>query len=166
MKAGMTMDKSNSYIEMLINALHEKKTALKNVLQITYNQAEIVNQDDFKLEKFEETLNEKEVYIKKIQLLDDGFTGIYERVREQLLDNAKNYKQPIEQLKNLISEIAELGIEIQVQEQKNKQVLEKCLKKQKKEIKSFKKSRISVSNYYKNMNKTYSNQSYFMDKKN
>lgn len=166
MKAGMTMDKSNSYIEMLINALHEKKTALKNVLQITYKQTEIVNQDDFKLEKFEETLNEKEVYIKKIQLLDDGFTGIYERVREQLLDNAKNYKQPIEQLKNLISEIAELGIEIQVQEQKNKQVLEKCLKKQKKEIKSFKKSRISVSNYYKNMNKTYSNQSYFMDKKN
>jgi hypothetical protein len=155
-----------SYINLLIDSLNQKKSVLTDIFEITNQQADIANEEHFSLDVFEETLNKKEQLITQITMLDDGFNSLYERVRHDLLKEKDNYKGKIQQLKTLISEVAELGIAIQVQEEKNKLIIEKQLSKHKKEIRKFKNSRKSVNNYHKNMKNTHNGQSYFVDKKN
>lgn len=159
------MNEVVSYIELLIDGSKKKKDLLMRLYEITKEQAAIAKQEDFQLKDFNATISQKETCLKNIKVLDNGFNSIYERIRQDLLRDKLTYEEKLKELKALIGEIADIGFQIQVEEERNKQLIERQLSRHKKEIKQFKTSRKTVTSYYKNMKNTHKDQSYFLDKK-
>jgi hypothetical protein len=98
--------------------------------------------------------------------LDDGFEKVYDHVKDEISTNKLAYKDEIQQLQELIKKVTEKSIKLQSTELRNKSRLEAYFSTKKKDIKNFKVSSQTASNYYKNMSNQQQGQAYFLDKKN
>lgn len=141
----------NSYVSILIESLQQKKIVLSALAHENEEQAAIVKEDNFDLEAFDRNTNAKADLISKLELLDNGFASVYERVREEMMEHKDKYKTEIETLQTLISQITDLSIAIQASEARNKQMLEQYFIQSRKRLKN---NRISVkvaNDYYRSM---------------
>ena len=77
----------NSYIQVLIQSLHQKVEALDSIIEKNQEQYEILSAEEADMDAFEKNIDEKSQYIDKIVFLDDGFEEIYTRVKEELDGN-------------------------------------------------------------------------------
>lgn len=159
------MSDINTYLNILIDSLDEKSDVLKEIYEVTKKQNEYVSGDKFDLEEFNIFIEEKQQYIDKLEMLNSGFQSTFDRISDELKQNTSLYRNKIRLLKSKITSVSEIGIEIQVLEEKNKVKIEEYFNSNKRKIKTFKKSKKTAANYYKNMNNTYKEQSYFLDKK-
>ncbi len=154
------------YVHILIDTLTKKNSLLDKLIQITTMQEEYITLTPPDIDNFETSLNEKETLIEKINELDEGFEKIYEHVKEEITSNKINHKEDILELQSLIKQVTEKSAKLQALEIRNKKSLEIFFSNKKKEIKDFKQSSKTASNYYKNMMNQQSGESYFLDKKN
>ena len=97
----------NSYIQVLIQSLHQKVEALDSIIEKNQEQYEILSAEEADMDAFEKNIDEKSQYIDKIVFLDDGFEEIYTRVKEELDGNRAAYTEEIQKMKDLISMITE-----------------------------------------------------------
>ena len=97
----------NSYIQVLIQSLHQKVEALDSIIEKNKEQYEILSAEEADMDAFEKNIEEKSQYIDKIVFLDDGFEEIYTRVKEELDGNRAAYTEEIQKMKDLISMITE-----------------------------------------------------------
>ena len=67
----------NSYIQVLIQSLHQKVEALDSIIEKNKEQYEILSAEEADMDAFEKNIEEKSQYIDKIVFLDDGFEEIY-----------------------------------------------------------------------------------------
>lgn len=154
------------YIQMLIRSLEKKIAVLKNIQELNGLQTELLQQEDVEMNKWQELIDKKAVQIDEINFLDEGFQNLYERVKEELGRNKEAYRDEILVLQKLITEITELGVNIQVQEERNRQLAQKQFAGYKKKVHQFKENK-KVMNLYKNqMRKTSVVEAQFLDKKN
>lgn len=93
----------NSYIQVLIQSLHQKVEALDSIIEKNKEQYEILSAEEADMDAFEKNIEEKSQYIDKIVFLDDGFEEIYTRVKEELDGNRAAYTEEIQKMKDLIS---------------------------------------------------------------
>ena len=154
------------YVHILIDTLTKKNSLLDKLIQITTMQEEYITLTPPDIDNFETSLNEKETLIEKINEIDEGFEKIYEHVKEEITSNKINHKEDILELQSLIKQVTEKSAKLQALEIRNKKSLEIFFSNKKKEIKDFKQSSKTASNYYKNMMNQQSGESYFLDKKN
>ena len=77
----------NSYIQILIQSLQKKITALDNIIVKNQEQYEILSVEEADMDAFEKNVTEKSQYVDEIIFLDDGFEEIYGRVKEELDEN-------------------------------------------------------------------------------
>lgn len=159
------MSNINTYLNILIDSLDEKSDVLKDIYEVTKRQNEYVNQEKIELDEFNVFITEKQQYIDALEILDSGFQSTFDRISEELKQNTDLYKDKIKLLKDKITSVSEIGIEIQVMEEKNKNKIEDHFNNKKRKIKTFKKSKKTATNYYKNMNNSFRGQSYFVDNK-
>lgn len=160
------MDTMRTYINVLIDTLHKKKSVLEQIYSATGQQKILLQQVNFDEEKFQETLNLKEKLLKELEKLDNGFEQIYERVALALKHNKDLYKEEIISAQKLIQEIMDLNVSIRAFEEQNKQRFPACMTGKRSKIKNFKVSSRAATNYYKNMpNVHQTGKSYFMDQK-
>lgn len=155
----------NSYVGILIESLQQKKIVLSALAHKNEEQAAIVKEDNFDLEAFDRNTNAKADLISKLELLDNGFASVYERVREEMMEHKDQHKSEIETLQTLISQITDLSIAIQASEARNKQMLEQYFIQSRKRLKN---NRISVkvaNDYYKNMSQVNYIDPQLLDKK-
>ncbi|MDF2524743.1 MAG: hypothetical protein K0R31_2384 [Clostridiales bacterium] len=155
----------NTYIHILTDTLVKKNAILDQLIQITLLQENYITLTPPDLEKFELTIPEKDVLIDRLNQLDIGFERIYERVRDELSNNRLYHKDEILGLQELIRQITEKSTRMQAAEMRNKNKIEIVFANRKKDIKNFKMSSKTVSNYYRNMSGQYPGESYFLDKK-
>lgn len=155
----------NSYLNILKESLEKKLDVLKRIQEVSNVQADILKRDPFDAEEFDRTVNEKDLYVKELTGLDDGFEALYEKIREELIGNKQKYAVQIGQLKQLISEVTEKGIAIQVQESRNKAMVEAYFKKERQSIGTVRKSSKAAYGYYQNMNGKNVTPPHFMDQK-
>ncbi len=153
------------YINILQDVLSKKIPVLDNLLQITAQQEACIAITPFDMKQFEELMTKKELLIDRLNQLDSGFESTYEHIKEELSGNKTAYKDKILELQQLIGRITEKSVQLEAAEKKNKNKMELYLAGKKKEIKNFKISSKTASNYYKNMASQYEGQSYFLDKK-
>ena len=85
----------NSYIQVLIQSLHQKVEALDSIIEKNQEQYEILSAEEADMDAFEKNIDEKSQYIDKIVFLDDGFEEIYTRVKEELDGNRAAYTEEI-----------------------------------------------------------------------
>lgn len=160
------MEDSHSYVQVLIRTLQKQTEILKDVLAITKEQSVIAESEDFDELMLEETLNKKEVLIAKLNELDDGFTAVYGRVRSEVTDKQEQYKEELLQMQSLIKECTDLGVEIKVLEERNREKLVKCFSNKRKQYGSQMTAASVASHYHQTMNNSKIMDSYFMDEKN
>lgn len=160
----MNNNKIKTYLSLLEDSLTKKNWILDQILNLTQEQEQLIKKEDMDGDKFDKTIEEKEPLINKVVDLNNGFEKIYDRIKEELISNKDKYYEEIQSLQGLIQELTDKGVRLQALEKKNKINLEAYLRTKRKDIKDFKLSNKTVSNYYKNM----ANQdgSYFFDKKN
>ncbi len=160
------MDTTYTYMKVLIDTLEKKKDVLKQIYNVTQQQATLLQKNNFEEEPFQKIISLKADYLEKLEKLDKGFEQIYKRVELILKHNKDMYKTEVITSQQLIREIMDLSVSIQALEEQNKQKFSICIKEKQNKIRTFKVGSRVATNYYKNMpNIHQQGQSYFLDKK-
>ena len=91
---------------------------------------------------------------------------MYEKVKDTLIKDGKDYDKEIEQAKAFIKKQTDMSIELQALEEKNRLKLSVHLAKGHQKGKDFRISSRTAAAYYKNMsNRHQDGDSYFLDSK-
>ena len=91
---------------------------------------------------------------------------MYDKVKDTLVSDGKDYAIEIEQAKALIKKQTDLSVELQAMEEKNRVKLSIHLSKGRQKGKDFRTSSRTAAAYYKNMsNHHQEGDSYFLDSK-
>lgn len=159
------MAENESYVQVLVRTLQRQVEALTDILEITKEQGRIADAPDFDEVMLESTLNRKEILIAKLNELDDGFVSVYDRVRKDIKDNQDDYKEVIRQMQELIKDCTDLGVEIKVLEERNREKLVKCFSNKQQQYSSQKTAASVASHYSQTMNNTKVMDSIFLDRK-
>lgn len=160
------MMNSVTYIQLLKQSLRKKLEVLNLLLQLTEAQDKLFDSSEIDVKKFDELIASKNEQIKQLSMLDNGFEQIYSHVKEELNINKLKYKEEIEEIQSLVTDITDSTIKLEVMERRNSEKLKLMFSKKRSEIKSGRKNNQMVTNYYKNMSGSHDIQSFFYDKKN
>lgn len=158
------MDTQN-YVDIMIDSLIKKEELLKQIVDYNEAQQTIVTAPEFKEEAFEKNVADKGEVVEKILRLDEGFNSVFNRIKEELQNNKKKYAKDIERLKTLVASVTDLGVRIQAQELRNKQLVEKRFAQMRKELSQAKRTTSTANAYYKNVNNLNQYESHFLDQK-
>lgn len=159
------MEDNHSYVQVLVNTLQKQSGILKEILELTKEQREIAENACFDETMLEKTLNKKEILIVKLNELDDGFVSVYGRVRKEVKEHKELYKEELQQLQNLIKECTDLGVEIKVLEERNREKIAQCFAGKHKEYGAQRTAATVASRYHQTMHNTQMVDSYFFNKK-
>lgn len=167
MCGGIILDKTefSTCFKVLEDTIQRKEQYLDELIALTKGQEKVLLMEKFSMDEFSEYMDKKEPYIQKISEFDAGFEAVYAKVKPVIEEYKKEYEPRIRKMQQTIKTVLEKGAALCTLEEQNKARLEFCLKDKKQEIKNFKRSNRTVSNYYKNMAGAVSDQSFFMDKK-
>lgn len=147
----MEQKEKNSYIGMLLQTLQNQEATLQEVLAVTKEQSKIANGQTFDEEAFGDTLNRKEILIARLNSLDDGFASVYGRVRSVILQEKNAYKKEILKMQELIKSCTDLGVEIKVLEERNRDKLVQCFSEKQKQYGSQMNAATVASKYHQTM---------------
>ena len=159
------MDKGSTYITILIQSLEKKIRVLDKIIESNKDQKEILSQEEMDTDRFEANLDEKGRLIDELNLLDDGFQEIYNRVKDELGDNRELYKEEIKRMQKLISDITEKSVTIRAEEERNRAAAAKQFDNMRDNIQVAKRSRQAANVYYSNMSRVNTVDAQFMDKR-
>lgn len=160
------MSDSRNFIQILIDTLQKQVEVLKEILEITQEQSVIAQDSEFDEIMLEKSLNKKEVLIARLNELDDGFTSVYGRVRSEVKDRQELYKDELRQMQELIKECTDLGVNIRVLEERNREKLTQCFASKHKQYGSKQTAASVASRYHQTMNNMKMLNSSFFNQKN
>lgn len=152
-------------MNVLADSLQRKYSILQSILELTKKQEVLLKEDTFDETEFLKTISDKQVFINKMEELDNGFEAIYTRVKSELVASREQYQDEIKKMKQLITQVTEIGIDIEALEKRNKVQMDKVLVNRKQKIKDLRLNNNVANSYYRNMANHQYNQSYFLDKK-
>ena len=154
-----------NYNEMMIQSLEKKKKLLNQISELNIEQKMLLQDPNLEVDDFEQNMRRKGTLIEEIDLLDDGFEQLYERVKEALNTNREQYAPQIHKMQDLIRELSALGVSVQAQEARNKPLVEQKFASVRKQVKSVRNSQKVVQQYYNNMVRAGGGTSKYMDDK-
>lgn len=152
-------------LQMLIESLKKKIGIMDNILLASKEQEKLANSTEFDSERFDELFDQKDVLLKEMGELDQGFDATFSRIRDELLDNKEKYRDEILQLQQLIRATVDRGAEISATETRTKDSLSNVMKRQKQDLAKRKVSSKTVMDYYKTSSQLNHVEPFFMDQK-
>ncbi len=159
------MNQTATYVNIMQESLERKKRYLNEILELTKEQERLAHETKFNEEAFGEAIDKKEILINNINEIDKGFTAIYDKVRSEILENKDLYAKELKCMQNLIKDCVDLGMAIEVLEERNRASLEQVFKVGFKGINKVKKSKKVADKYYKSMANGVVNDSILYDRK-
>lgn len=142
----------NTYIVALTESLEKKIAVLDEILKKNAEQAELFKEAPFSFEKYDKTVEEKDILIYRLNKLDEGFEAVFAKVREELGKDRAAYASEILRMQQLISEITEKSAGIEAGEARNKASLENLFRSEKSKLKGSRSSIKAVQSYTQAMN--------------
>lgn len=158
----------DDYINIMRESLKKKSELLESIIEKNRAQYECVNKKEFDevdWDAFNLLVTEKEILIDRINVMDEGFQNLYDRVKEQLEKNKESYKKEILEMQEIIKKLTDQGVEISTGEERNKVLIENLTTSRKKAIKTRRNSLKISQNYYQSMRNQYSDDLNMLDKK-
>lgn len=155
---------TENYLQIMTSSLEKKKKILQDIVDYNVEQEQIVTSGEFDGDKFQKNMENKAECIDMLNVLDEGFQSVYDRVKADVEMYKQNYKADIQRLQQLIKEVSALSATIQAQESRNKLQIERKFCELKQETKTAKRSVSMVNKYYQNMSRV-SSEPQFMDHK-
>ena len=159
------MEQTAMYVNIMQQSLERKYDYLKEILDITKEQSELIKNDSLEDDVFEATLDRKEILINNINEIDKGFTAVYDKVRGEVLEDRQLYRNQLLKIQELIKKCVDLGMEIEALEERNRAGIERKLSMGFKGVKQAKQSKSVASKYYQSMANGYVNDSLLYDRK-
>mgnify|MGYP003291141384 CR=1 FL=1 len=154
-----------SYLQILQDSLIKKIELLNQIETKSLEQAEMLKDTDVNLELVDFNMDEKAELIEEVLALDEGFESVYEKIREQLINNKGQYKSEIDTLKKLIEAVTAKSASIQAIEARNKSRMEVVFAGHKRSLQSKRNAMSVARDYYQNMNKVKHVSPQFLDQK-
>ena len=142
----------DNYLSVLEDSLKKKLQILDELTDYTMQQQELLKVEELDYEAFDRLVDQKDPLIQRIMELDQGFETIYDRIKEQLLDNKEQYAAQIKALQSLIGELTDKSVKLQTMEQRNKSAIEQQFRKSREKIRQGRQNKQAALNYYKSMN--------------
>jgi hypothetical protein len=158
------MDTGN-YVQILIDSLIRKEVLLKKVVDYNEEQQRIITASEFDEAAFQSNLDAKGETVDEILKLDDGFQTVFDRVKEAMQSDKSRYAASIATLQQLIKSVTDLGVRIQAQELRNKELVEKRFTQLRRELSTARTTTSKANEYYKSMNRLNDYESHFLDQK-
>lgn len=159
------MDQTGTYVTIMQESLLRKKKYLEQILSLTEEQERVAKEKKFDEQVFGDIIDNKDVLINNINEIDKGFTSVYDRVRAEVLANQDLYHDELVEMQKLIKECVDLGMRIEVLEERNRATLEQVFAVGFKGIKQVKQSKQVANKYYKSMSNGMVNDSILYDRK-
>lgn len=154
-----------NYLMIMIQSLKKKIEVLDCIIDADERQKIGLEDPSLDPDDFDKIVEEKAKYIEHLDLLDQGFDKLFERVKDQLNDNRELYKDEIKEMQKLITTVTEKSNKIQVQEARNKELMTQKFAKVHKQARDVRASQQAVNQYYQNMKKINYIDPQFMDNK-
>ena len=141
------------YLNSLIEGLKAKENMLDELTKLTEKQQAIVSEEKIDWDAFDAIVDEKSDIIEKLNQNDEGFTAIFDRIKDDLKSQMGKYSSYIDQIKSGIANVTNKSTSLMALEQRTKTRVENAFKKQKKEYNNSKTSSRVATNYYNAMNR-------------
>lgn len=143
---------NQSGAQILLQSLEKKNELLDKMILQNSVQEGILKQEEFDMDAFDESIDRQSAYVEELDKLDRGFEAVYDRVREELMQNRERYRTEIARMKEQIQQITDKIVTINAGNMRNKMLAENQFKKKQQAIGTgISKNRAAV-NYYNNMN--------------
>ena len=138
--------------QILLQSLEKKNRLLD--LMITQNgiQEEILKRDELDMDAFDESIDRQSSYVDQLEQLDRGFETVYDRVREELIENKEHYREEIARMKEQIQQITDKIVTLNAGNMRNKMLAENQFKRKRQEIGTGASKNRVAKNYYNSMN--------------
>lgn len=158
-------NRADSYLNILEQSLDKKIKILDQIIEQDQLQEQQLQNPSLEPEEFDQTVEEKSRLIDELELLDDGFEQVYDRVKDELKGYKEIYKEEIRRMQQKIRQITDKSMQIQTQEARNKILMEAKFASIHKQVREIRQSQKMVNQYYRNMMKTNYIDPQFVDNK-
>lgn len=156
---------NQSGAQILLQSLEKKSKLLDQMIQQNSMQEGILKQEEFDMDAFDAAINKQSSYVEELDKLDQGFEAVYDRLRDELVNNKEQYRTEIKQMQEQIQQITDKIVTLNAGNMRNKMLAENQFKKKKHEIGNGVSKNRAARNYYNNMNNLNYVSSYFYDNK-
>lgn len=154
-----------NYLELMKDSLVKKDKILSELIALTKEQGVLLSEAELDDEGFNRLIVKKSSLIGEINKLDEGFDLTYKRIADKVKENPAFYKEPIEELQNLIRTLVDKGVEVETAERRNQVKFDSQVSKSREKIRSYNLSSSAVTKYYSNMSGNTGESPYFLDQK-
>ena len=127
----MTQD----YLQVMIESIEKKLEVLDRIGEINKRQYEISVATPFDVEEYDSIMEAKSSLIDELEHLDEGFTSTYDLVKDDVKADPARYRDKVLKLQELVRKAIDKGVEVDVQEKRNKTSLDAAMSMQRKELK-------------------------------
>ena len=159
------MESNSTYLGILIESLEKKAEVLDQIIAKNEEQKLMLNDDNMDEDDFTDNLKAKEELIDQLELLDDGFQEVYNRIKEELVSKKDAYADEIKRMQELISEITDKSMTIRDAEERKRQAAQRKFSLIRGEIHQAQRSRNAATKYYSSMSRVNYVDAQFMDKR-
>ena len=153
------------YLTILTDSLEKKSQLLDRVSEICEEHEKIITSESPDMDAYNTLMEEKGGIIEELNLLDDGFTALYERVSPALREDPSPYADKLIRIKQLVAEISDKTAVIQAKELRIHSTIDRLIKSSKTESRRFTPPSDAAYKYYQTMNNTNMTTSVFVDSK-
>ncbi len=140
-----------SQLSILQESLAAKCQVLLEIQEYNRKQEAVFMADEVDMSLFDEAIEEKERLIQKLNILDDGFEVMYEKLEKELQGNREKYAGQIRILQQQVKQITDLGISIQAQEARNKALIENYFSRERANVHKNLQNSARAYKFYKSM---------------
>lgn len=155
----------DAYLDMLQDSLKKKLEILDSIMRHQREESDMLKMGSMDMETFDQNINEKVALAESIDSLDDGFEQVYDRVREEMINNREKYAVQIKAMQNMIADISEKNVLIQAEENRIRLEVDNYAKRESAALRQRRDNGRAARSYYNNMKKLNYVDSQFMDKK-
>lgn len=154
-----------SSAQVLVESLEKKSQILDEIMKENEAQELMFKQEELDMEALDASSDRMGALAEKLELLDEGFEAVYDRIRQELIENKTAYRNEIRRMQVLIGEITEKVVGINAARMRNKLQAENHFKKNRQQIGRVSSKMKASQNYYNNMNRLNYVDSQFYDTK-
>ena len=156
---------TENYLKVLEESLEKKLHIMEKLQEYNLSQQKIFQEQEVKLEKFDEYVDKKSELIEELTGLDKGFETLYQNVSEELQGNREKYAAQIKRLQELVTRVTEESVTVQAQEARNKKLVEDYFRKERSNLAQSRKTSRAAYDYYKSMSQSNVAPPQFLDSK-
>ena len=114
---------TETYLDMMETSLIKKIEVMKQIEAQNIRQKEaLVTEDGFDEETFDDAVRTKSGLIDRLTELNEGFAGLYDKVKDDITADKSRYRIQIEHMQDLIRAVTDISNTIEIQETRNKEI--------------------------------------------